>query len=151
MPRRAFPGGEEAVKQTRASAIYALTVGLMMLAMWSFFIASAQVPELRNKPVEIAFHLTVEFSTAIALVVAGLAALRGRLWGAVLELFAFGMLIYTIMLSPGYYAQLGQMMFVLMFAVLFVLTVLFTLLAARGLIARVSPTSGQDFAGGGAG
>jgi len=41
------------------------------------------------------------------------------------------MLLYTVIVSPGYFGQLGQWVFVLMFAVLVVLTVLFAVLAYR--------------------
>ena len=46
-------------------------------------------------------------------------------------LLSMGMLLYTIIVSPGYFAQLGQWVFVLMFAVLIALTVLFVVLAYR--------------------
>ena len=62
----------------KSSSVYALAVGVMMVAMWIFFIASGQVPELEHRPVEIMFHLTVEFTTAAVLITAGAASLSGR-------------------------------------------------------------------------
>lgn len=126
----------------KSSAIYALAIGLMMIGMWSFFLASGQVPELEERPVEIVFHLTVEFTTAAVLVAAGAAALCRRRWGVVLQLFGFGMLTYTLMLSPGYYAQLGQGAFVAMFAVLFLVTLVFLFVAARGLFPAAESRAG---------
>lgn len=131
----------------KSSAVYALVVGIMMVAMWTFFIAAAQVPELDSRPVEILFHLVVEFTTAAVLIAAGVATLRQRRWGVALQLFAFGMLVYTLMLSPGYYAQLGQMGFVVMFAALFVLTLLFLCLSVRSLVVGFVPASGQTTRG----
>ncbi|MBN1837120.1 MAG: hypothetical protein JW820_14790 [Spirochaetales bacterium] len=122
------------MRYPKSSAIYALAVGLMMIGMWTFFILSAQVPELEERPVEIVFHLTVEFATAVVLVTAGLASLGRRSWGLVLQLFGFGMLAYTVILSPGYYAQRGQAGFVVLFAVLLAATLVFLVVAARGLL-----------------
>lgn len=118
----------------RSSGIYALVVGVLMIGMWAFFIASGQVPELGDRPVEILFHLTVEFTTAAVLAAAGVATLARRRWGLLLQVFGFGMLTYTVMLSPGYYAERGQGAFVIMFAVLLVLTVLFLIVTARALL-----------------
>ena len=125
----------------RSSAIYALAVGLMMIAMWVFFIAAGQVPELEHKPVEILFHLTVEFTTAGVLVAAGALSLGRRRWGLPLQIFGFEMLTYTVMLSPGYYAERGQTAFVFMFAALLILTVLFLVVAIRALLARAGAVS----------
>ena len=103
------------------AAWYGIIVGALMLAMWSFFLAAGQVPELITEPYRIALHLAGEFATAIALIVAGIALLKHAPWGRTLYFIAAGMCIYTLIVSPGYYAQLGQWAFVGMFAVLFIL------------------------------
>ena len=101
----------------------ALVVGVLMLAQWSFFLASDQVPELETEPLRILFHLVAEAATAIALVVAGI-ALRGGRRGAInLALVANGMLIYTAVVSPGYFAQQGEWALVAMFLVPLVLAI----------------------------
>jgi hypothetical protein len=38
----------------------------------------------------------------------GAGFLRGKGWARILSPFALGMLLYTIVVSPGYYAQLGN-------------------------------------------
>jgi membrane protein implicated in regulation of membrane protease activity len=69
-------------------------------------------------------------ATTAGLLVAGvLGLLTLKKWGYHVFLLALGMLLYTIIVSPGYFAQLGQWVFVLMFAVL---VVLFAVLAYRG-------------------
>jgi hypothetical protein len=70
-------------------------------------------------------HLAADFTTAILLVIAGVALLRRARWARPLMFFALGMLVYTVIQSPGYYMQLGQPAFVAMFAVLGVLAVFF--------------------------
>ena len=130
-------GPAAATARPKSSAVYAIVVGCLMAAMWTFFLASGQVPELASEPVRIALHLAGEFATAALLVVSGAASLGSRPWGAVLLPFALGMLAYTVIVSPGYYAQRGEPAFVALFAVLLVLTLLFFGLAARRLLSTL--------------
>jgi len=115
----------------RAAAIYAIVVGVLMFGQWAMFLATGNVPELQTEPIRIAFHLAGEFTTAGLLVAGGFGLLTLRKWGYHVFLLALGMLLYTIIVSPGYFGQLGQWVFVLMFAVLVVLTVVFAVLAYR--------------------
>lgn len=98
-----------------------IVVAVLMVGQWSFFLAAGAVPELRTEPVRIGFHLAAEFATAACLLAGGIGLLRGKAWGRPVGLFAAGMLAYTCMVSPGYFAQSGQWLLVGMFAVLLVL------------------------------
>ena len=115
----------------RVAAIYAIVVGVLMFGQWAMFLFTGNVPELQTEPIRIAFHLAGEFTTAALLVVGGFGLLTARKWGYHVFLLSMGMLLYTIIVSPGYFGQLGQWVFVLMFAVLVVLTVLVVVLAYR--------------------
>jgi hypothetical protein len=110
---------------------FGIVVGLSMIGMWSFFLAAGQVPEVHTEPWRIAFHLAAEFSTALCLFVAGIGLLRVRPWAVKLYLVAAGMLFYSLIVSPGYYAQQGVWAFVVMFAVVLVLAVGSVLRIAR--------------------
>jgi hypothetical protein len=110
---------------------YGIVVGVLMLGMWGFFLATGQVPELQSEPFRIAFHLAGEFATAIALIVGGIGLLQKFLRAATIYLVAAGMVLYSLIVSPGYYAQLGQWAFVVMFALLIVLTLVSILLLVR--------------------
>ena len=101
----------------------ALAIGALMLTQWSFFLVSGQVPELETEPLRILFHLVAEALTAIALVAAGVALRGGRRGSINLALVANGMLIYTTIVSPGYFAQQGEWALVAMFIVPLVLAV----------------------------
>jgi hypothetical protein len=117
----------------RFVAWYLIVVGVLMLGQWSFFLAAGQVPELQTEPFRIAFHLLGEGVTAMALVVSGIALLRGASWGREAAFAALGMLTYTVLVSPGYFAQLGQWPLVGMFGVLLVLTLVsYVLLGQAG-------------------
>jgi hypothetical protein len=94
-----------------------------MIVQWVFFIIAGQVPELQTEPLRIAFHLAAEGVTAVLLICAGVELLRSRRWSRGLGLVAFGSLVYTSIVSPGYFVQLGQWPLVAMFAVVLMLVV----------------------------
>lgn len=104
-------------------AVYSITIGVAMIAMWGIFWMNGAIPEMITKPWEIAMHLTAEFTTAALLIVSGIGLYAGALWAQRINLFATGMLAYTLIQSPGYYLQRNAMIFVLMFAVCFLITV----------------------------
>ncbi len=104
------------------AAVLALVVGVGMIGQWTLFLVSGRVPELDTEPIRIRFHLAAEFTTALVLLVSGLALLTDQPWGRCFYLLAAGMLLYTVIVSPGYFAQKGQWAFVGMFAIVLLLT-----------------------------
>jgi hypothetical protein len=98
------------------AAVFALVVGTGMIGQWLLFLITGQVPELQTEPLRIRFHLAAEFATALALLIGGLALLTDQAWGRWFYLLATGMLLYTVIVSPGYFAEKGQWAFVGMFA-----------------------------------
>ncbi len=105
------------------AAVFAIVVGVGMFGQWGFSLVTRQVPELRTEPYRIAFHLAGEFATAAALIVGGLGLLAGAVWAVPVYLLAVGMLLYTAIVSPGYFAQKGQWPMVAMFAAILALAV----------------------------
>lgn len=105
------------------AAWYSIVVGAMMLVQWGFFITAGQVVELQTEPIRIAFHLAAEGATAIILLVSGIGLLQNKRWSRELSLVAMGMLMYTSIVSPGYFAQQGIWALVGMFAVVLLLAV----------------------------
>lgn len=105
------------------SAIFGICVGVLMLAQWGFFLAAGQVPEVQTEPVRLAFHLAAELVTALGLVISGIGLLRRSRWAVNAYLVAAGLLLYSVIVSPGYFAQQGQWIFVAMFGVLLALAV----------------------------
>ena len=76
---------------------------------------------MQTEPLRIIAHLIGEFLTAILLIIGGIAFFRKKEWAKNLLLVAAGMLYYTIIVSPGYFAQLGQWPIVGMFVLLVIL------------------------------
>ena len=103
------------------ATVFALVVGVGMVGQWALFLATGQVPELETEPLRIRFHLAAEFATAIALFIGGIAQLTGQSWAQWFYPLAMGMLLYTVIVSPGYFAEKGQWAFVAMFAVVLLL------------------------------
>ncbi len=104
-------------------SVYSITMGVAMIVMWSFFWATGAIPDMLTKPWEITMHLTAEFTTAALLIISGIGMLVGLLWAQRVNVFASGMLVYTLIQSPGYYLQRNALIFVVMCAVSFVLTI----------------------------
>lgn len=104
----------------RCPSSFCVAVGLLMAGQWAFFLASGNVPELRTAPVEIGLHLAAELLTAALLVAGGVGAGKRRSWGRPLATFALGMLAYTVVQSPGYFAARGAWPMVGLFAALLV-------------------------------
>ena len=113
------------------AALYATIVGIGMIGQWTFFLLNKQVPELETEPVRIAFHLAAELLTALALIASGVGLLAGAPWSRPAYRVAVGMLLYTCIVSPGYFAQKRQWPLVVMFAVILLLALLSLILLAR--------------------
>lgn len=102
-------------------AIFAIIVGVGMIGQWAVSYFSKQIPELKTEPIRIGFHLAAEFITALALIAGGLGLLGGWAWGVPVYLVATGMLLYTAIVSPGYFVQKGQWGWLVMFGAIILL------------------------------
>ena len=118
--------------KTRPVAHYCIVVGALMAIQWLFFLTTGNVPELETEPLAIGFHLAAELATAVALILAGTGLLRGSRRAPGVTLLALGMLLYAIINSAGYFAELGVWLMVAMFGVLLVLTLLSVSALIRG-------------------
>jgi len=128
-PRRHHPA--DRMEFRKIASAFSIVIGIMMAAMWTVFALTDQIPELDTSPKEIYFHLAAEFLTAIALIAGGLGLLMKRGWGYPVYMVSLGLLAYTVVVSPGYYAQREEYAFVGMFAVLMALDLLFIALSIR--------------------
>jgi hypothetical protein len=106
------------------ASLYAIIVGLGMIGQWIASYLSRQIPELETEPIRIGFHIAGEMATAVALIVGGLGLLTGQTWGQAVYLIATGMLLYTVIVSPGYFAQKNQWPMAGVFAVVLILAVI---------------------------
>jgi hypothetical protein len=93
-----------------------------MIGFWVFALSKNIVPP-EEKPWSIAFHVTAELSTAILLIFSGIGLWLGSEWARMLSQLGLGLLLYSVINSPGYYAQKKNLSMVAMFIVLIILTV----------------------------
>ena len=105
-------------------ALFALLVGIGMIAMWMVSYFTGQIPELESEPIRIKFHLAAEFATAVVLIISGVGLFARPDWAVSAYLVAMGFLFYTVIVSPGYFAQKGQWSYVVMFGIIFILGLL---------------------------
>jgi len=99
-----------------------------MILMWSFFVLAGMIPEFQTTPYSISLHLIGEGTTAILLILGGIGLIKKTKWPLHIHLISMGMLIYTVIVSPGYYLDLGQIYIPILFAVLLIFTVILTIL-----------------------
>ena len=104
-------------------AIFAIIVGLGMIIQWAMSYISKQIPELKIEPIRIWFHIAAEMATALVLIAGGVGLLTDRPWGPAVCLISLGMLFYTAIVSPGYFAQRGRWTWVLIFTALIMLAI----------------------------
>ncbi len=104
-------------------AAYSVVVGLFMMGFWGYLVATKQA-ELDQRPWDMRLHITAEFTTAILLVLSGAGAVLASSGLAALAPIALGMLLYTTVNSPGFYAGKRNRPMVAMFAALTALTVI---------------------------
>lgn len=100
------------------AAWYGIIIGVLMLGQWGFFLATGNVPEIQTEPIRLGFHLAAEALTAVGLLISGIGLLTGRRWSIFTFFVSLGMVIYSEIVSPGYFAQQGQWVMVGMFAAL---------------------------------
>lgn len=102
------------------SAIFSITVGVGMIGQWMMSYISKQIIELKSEPIRILFHIVAEMVTAVCLILGGLGLLFNLSWGIPVFLVSMGMLFYTSIVSPGYFAQKGNWLWLGMFAVIII-------------------------------
>lgn len=105
------------------AALYCILIGISMIGVWTMLYLNNEIPELATTPIAIGMHITAEIVTGVLLIVGGLGLILQKTWGFQMYMFSMGMLVYTLIQSPGYYAQKGEYAFVAMFAVCIILAV----------------------------
>jgi hypothetical protein len=106
------------------ASIFVIIVGTGMIAQWLLSYLSKGIPELKTEPIRIGFHLAGEITTALLLIISGTGLLLGAPWSPTLFYVASGMLLYTAIVSPGYFAQRGQWIWIVIFGILIITSVI---------------------------
>lgn len=98
--------------------IVPILIGLSMLGFWAGAIVSRSVPEINSGGIEIWYHITAEVVTGVVLLFGAIAVLVDdeAPLAVVLSSLGLGMLVYTLVASPGYYLERREVPLVSMFA-----------------------------------
>jgi len=106
--------------------IYAVSIGLLIIGLWISLLLTKQVPELKPAsyaPRLITYHIVAELLTAIMLIISGVGLFLGSSWARTLSAISLGMLLYTVINSPGKYAHENNLTMVAVFTIITILTV----------------------------
>jgi len=105
-------------------SVFCIVVGAGMMIQWAISLFSGNVLEIHTEPIRIAFHLAAEAATAVMLLLGGIGLLAAEEWSRTVFYISMGMLFYTAVVSPGYFAQKGNWVWVGIFAVLIFLGII---------------------------
>ena len=72
-----------------------------------------------------------DFLTSGVLLAAGIGLIRNCKWAVKVFLLSMGFLFYSVVNAAGFYGQRGDLPFVVMFAVIFILALVFTVFALK--------------------
>lgn len=106
--------------------VYSILIGVMIIGVWIFLLSTKKVPELKPSsyaPRLIAYHIVAELLTAILLIISGVGFYLVSDWAKMLSAISLGMLLYSVINSPGKYAHENNLLMVTMFAIITILTV----------------------------
>ena len=99
-----------------AIGIYCLVVAALMAIWWGLEIREGALSRPDRSRGEIGLHLAAELATATLLAVGGILLATGV--SEAVALVGLGMLMYTVIQSPGYFLSRRELLPVVMFAVL---------------------------------
>jgi hypothetical protein len=106
------------------ASLYAMVIGLVIMVVWIALYVSKGIPELHTLPIETGMHIAAEIVTAVTLITGGMCLIKKSRWGFKVYLLSMGMLLYTLIISAGYFSQRGVCVIVGLFAGLIALTAL---------------------------
>jgi hypothetical protein len=98
------------------AAWYAIAVAVLMAGWWTVDLRAGALDRPDRTRAEIGLHLAAELTSAAVLAVGGVLALGRGATG--LLLVGLGMLLYTVIQSPGYFVARREFAPAVMFAVL---------------------------------
>lgn len=113
----------------RQSAGFGIIVGVAIMLIWLYRIATGGVPELWDSMLQTKLHVLVQLLTGLFLVVSGWALWVGRSWAFKAFILANGMLIIAVINAVSWYGDRGEMGFVLFFLAVAILAVFFVMRA----------------------
>jgi len=92
----------------RRAGAYAIVVGALLVVMWGVLLGTGRGVAVADDSTRLLFHLLAEAITAVSLVTGGIGLVNSAPWARGITLLGLGMLTYTVVASPAFYAEAGS-------------------------------------------
>jgi hypothetical protein len=113
----------------RQSAMFGIVVGIALILIWLYRIATGGVPELWDSMLQTKLHVLIQLLTGLFLIFSGWALWTARSWAFKAFILANGMLIIAVINAVSWYGDRGEMGFVLFFVAVAIAAVFFVMRA----------------------
>jgi lipopolysaccharide export LptBFGC system permease protein LptF len=104
---------------------YSIIIGFAVILMWTMILLKKEIPEGKT---ELLYHLSSEFLMAVLCLISGILWLSNRRIGKSLNILGLGMVIYSVLNAAGYYGERDNIPMMVMFSILFILTIIAVIL-----------------------
>lgn len=118
--------GGDSMKNKWIQYVYIL-IGIGIIGLWIMLLMTDQVPEIETALAEIIMHILIEISLGIMCIISGVMLLKKFKNAHYFCLLTNGLLIYSVVNSSGYYIQSGDFIMVMIFALLLLLALYFSI------------------------
>ena len=115
----------------KQSATFAIVVGVIMLGIWAYLIATGLTMSLEMTGLGTTLHIAAEIVTALFLIYAGWGLLTAKPWSERAFLLANGMLLIAIIHAIAWYGDRGNMALVIFFILVAIASVFFVMRAEQ--------------------
>jgi hypothetical protein len=102
-------------------AYYSIFLGFSVIGLWSVILKSGSLEEGK---IELSFHLFSELLMATLCILSGFKLLFRHKRAIPINILANGMIIYSVINAAGYYGERGEIIFLIMFMALVIISAL---------------------------
>jgi hypothetical protein len=113
----------------KQSAVFGIVVGVALILIWLYRIATGGVPELWDSMLQTKLHVAIQLLTGLFLILSGWALWTGKSWAFKAFILANGMLIIAVINAVSWYGDRGEMGYVLFFVAVAIAAVFFVMRA----------------------
>lgn len=113
----------------RQAAYFGIAVGVVMLGIWAYLLATGQTASLEATRLGTTLHIAGEIVTALFLIYAGWGLATGKRWSERAFLLANGMLLIAVIHAIAWYGDRGNIALVVFFVLVAIASVFFVIRA----------------------
>jgi hypothetical protein len=113
----------------KQAGAFAIVVGIAMLAIWAYLLATGDTESLETTALGAALHIAGELVTAIVLIAAGWGLIAAKPWSERAFILANGMLLIAVIHAVAWYGDRGDLALVVFFVLVAIAAVFFVIRA----------------------